>query len=185
MKTIFILILSLFTSINVCGQQTNNVIAQDSLKEKSLAMFRQTFWNNLPKPINWTNDYEDLYSDEEQNNLNEIISKFEQETTIEISIVTINTTKTSEEKFEEMSLHIAKTWEIGKKDKDNGVLIAISKGHRKIRIQNGNGIEKIITDNETKEIIDKFFIPDFKKGNYYDGTLKGLVELINLLKSKT
>lgn len=71
-----------------------------------------------------------------------------------------------------------------KKHKDNGVLIAISKGYRQIRIQNGNGIEKIITDNETKEIIDNFFIPDFKKGNYYDGTLKGLVELINLLKPK-
>lgn len=184
MKTIFILILSFFISLNVCGQQTNNVIAQDSIKEKSLAMFRQIFWDNLPKPINRTNDYEDLYSDEEQNNLNEIISKFELETTIEIALVTIDTTKTTKDKFEDLSLHIAKTWGIGKKDKDNGVLIAISKGYRKIRIQNGNGIEKIITDNETKEIIDNFFIPDFKKGNYYDGTLKGLVELINLLKSK-
>lgn len=115
MKTIFILILSFFISLNVCGQQTNNVIAQDSIKEKSLAMFRQIFWDNLPKPINWTNDYEDLYSDEEQNNLNEIISKFELETTIEIALVTIDTTKTTKDKFEDLSLHIAKTWGFGKK----------------------------------------------------------------------
>lgn len=183
MKTIFILILSLFISTNVCGQ-TTNVIARDSLKEKSLALFRQVFWDNLPKPINWTNDYEDLYSDDEQINLNNIISKFEQETTIEIGIITINTSKISEEKFEELSLHIAQTWGIGKKDINNGILIAISKGYKKIRIENGNGIEKIITNDETKEIIDKYFIPDFKKGNYYDGTLKGLTELIKLLKSK-
>jgi len=93
--------------------------------------------------------------------------------------------KTSKDKFEDLSLHIAKTWGVGKKYKDNGILIAISKGYRQIRIQNGNGIEKIITDDETKEIIDKYFIPDFKKGKYYDGTLKGLIELIKLLKSKT
>lgn len=174
----------MFISTNVCGQ-TTNIIAKDTLKEKSLTMFRQVFWDNLPKPINWTNDYEDLYSDNEQIKLDSIISQFERETTIEIGIVTIDTTKTSEEKFEELSLQIAQTWGVGKKDKDNGILIAISKGYRKIRIVNGNGIEKIITDNETKEIIDKYFIPDFKEGNYYDGTLKGLTELIKLLKSKT
>lgn len=184
MKNIFILILIFLISINVCGQQIDNIIARDTLKEKSLAMFRQVFWDNLPKPIHWANDYEDLYSDVEQINLNKIISKFEQETTIEIAIVTIDTTKTTKDKFDDLSQHIAKTWGVGKKYKDNGVLIAISKGYRQIRIQNGNGIEKIITDDETKEIIDKYFIPDFKKGNYYDGTLIGLTELIKLLKSK-
>jgi uncharacterized protein len=184
MKNIFILILSLFISTNICGQ-TTNVIARDTLKEKSLAMFRQVFWDNLPKPINWTNDYEDLYSDDEQIKLDSIISQFELETTIEIGIVTIDTTKTSKDKFEELSLHIAQTWGVGKKDKDNGILIAISKGYRKIRIENGNGTEKVISSDETKEIIDNYFIPDFKKGNYYDGTLKGLTELIKLLKSKT
>lgn len=184
MKTIFILILSLFTSLNVCGQQTDNVITRDTLKEKSLSSFRQIFWDNLPKATNWTNDYEDLYSNDEQIKLDSIISKFELETTIEIAIVTIDTTKTTKDKFDDLSLHIAKTWGVGKKYKDNGVLIAISKGYRQIRIQNGNGIEKVLSNDETKEIIDKYFIPEFKKGNYYEGTLKGLTELIKLLKSK-
>jgi uncharacterized protein len=173
----------LFISANASSQAIN-IVVEDTLKEKSLALFREVFWNNLPKPINWTNDYENLYSEVEKINLNSIISKFEKETTIEIGIVTINTTKISEEKFEDLSLHIAQTWGVGKKDKDNGILIAISKGYRKIRIQNGNGIEKIVTNDETKEIIDEYFIPDFKKGNYYDGTIKGINQLISLLKSK-
>ena len=41
-----------------------------------------------------------------------------------------------------------------KSRKKNGILIGISKGYRKIRIQNENGIEKIITDEETKSIIE-------------------------------
>lgn len=69
-------------------------------------------------------------------------------------------------------------------DKNKRFLIAISKGYRRIRIENGNGTEKIITDKDTSEIIENYLIPEFRKGNYYDGTLKGLNQLILLLKSK-
>ena len=136
-------IFSFFISINIYSQ-TANILSKDSLKEKTLITLRQVFWDNLPKATKWTNDYEDLYSDAEQVKLDSIISKFESETTCEIAIVTIDTIKTSENKFEDLSLHIAKTWGVGKQNIDNGILIAISKGYRKIRIQNGNGIEKII-----------------------------------------
>ena len=53
-----------------------------------------------------------------------------------------------------------------------------------MRIQNGYGIEKMISDAETKEVIDKFFVPSFKNGEYYEGTLIGLSKLIELLNSK-
>jgi uncharacterized protein len=81
-------------------------------------------------------------------------------------------------------LYISNTWGVGVKGKDNGILIGISNGYRRMRIQNGYGIEKIISDEETKEIIDKYFIPYFKNGDYYSGTLTGLTRLIALLNSK-
>lgn len=177
------LLFFLFLAINL-NAQNKEIIQKDSLKTKSIELFREVYWNNLPKPVSWTNDYENLYTDIEQTKLDSIISKFEKETSIEISIVTIDTIKTSEEKFEDLTLHIAQTWKIGKAEKDNGILIGISKGYRRIRIQNGNGIEKIITDEETKSIIENYFIPKFKKGEYYNGTLNGLCEIIKLLKSK-
>ena len=183
MKQISKYILLLFFAINLNAQNTE-AIKKDSLKNKSVELFRKVFWENLPKPVSWTNDYENLYSDAEQTKLDSLITEFEKETTFEIGIVTIDTIKTSKENFDNLSLHIAQTWGIGKKDKDNGILIAISKGHRKIRIQNGNGIEKIITEKETSEIIDNYFITEFRKGRYFDGTLNGLKELIKLLKSK-
>ena len=183
MIKITIYLLFFLFAINLNAQKTDT-IKNDNLKSKSVEIVRKLFRYSLPKPISWTNDYENLYSQEEQTKLDSIISKFEYETTVEIGIVTIDTLKTSSEDFEDLSLHIAQTWGIGKKEKDNGILIAISKGHRRIRIQNGNGIEKIITDEETSEIIQNYFIPEFKKGEYFNGTLKGLQELISLLKSK-
>ena len=182
MKLKLLFFLFLLSNLNA---QNTEIIQKGSLKKKSIELFRENYWANLPKRISWTNDYENLFSDIEQTKLDSIISKFEKETSIEISIVTIDTIKTSEEKFEDLTLHIAKTWKIGKVKKDNGILIGISKGYRKIRIQNGNGIEKIITDEETKKIIENYFIPEFKKGKYYQGTLNGLCEIISLLKYKT
>jgi len=61
------------------------------------------------------------------------------------------------------------------------VTIGICRGYRKMRIQNGDGIEKILTDRETKEIIDTAFIPSFKDGKYFEGTLIGVKTLIATL----
>lgn len=174
----------MLTSINLNAQNTE-ANKNDSLKNKSIELFRKVFWDNLPKPISWTNDYEDLYSDAEQTKLDSVITDFERETTFEIGIVTLDTLKTSKENFENLSLHFAQTWGIGKKDKDNGILIAISKGYRRIRIEHGNGIEKIITDDDTNKIIDNYFIPAFRNEDYFNGTFNGLIAIIKLLKSKT
>src|SRR5690606_15073990 len=99
-------------------------------------------------------------------------------TSAEIAIVTLDSLRATSDNFDDLSLRIAQKWAIGKSGKDNGILIAISKHHRKIRIQNGNGIEKIISDDETKFIIDTYFIPEFKNENYYSGTRNGMLELM-------
>ena len=112
------------------------------------------------------------------------MSAFEKETTTQISIVTLDTIYTSKEKFDDLALHIANTWGVGQKDKNNGVTICISKGYRKIRICNGYGIEKVLSDEETKEIMDKYFITKFKQKEYFQSTLNGLLALVDTLRQK-
>jgi len=95
--------------------QTTDSLKLESKKSVSLESYRQVFWDNLPKPHNWTNDYENLFSKEEETKLNQIISDFEKETTVEIAIVTIDTFKVSKEKLEDLSLHIAELGVLVKK----------------------------------------------------------------------
>ncbi len=113
--------------------------------------------------------------------MNDLITKFEKETSAEIAIVTLDSLRATSANFDDLSLRIAKKWGIGKAGKDNGIVIAISKHYRKIRVQNGNGIEKLISDDETKFIIDNYFIPEFKNENYYSGTLNSITELMKKL----
>ena len=179
-KVVFqILILFLAFSMKA---QNGDTLKIESKKSISLELYRQVFWDNLPKPLNWTNDYENIFSDDEEAKLNQIIADYEKETTVEIAIVTIDTFKVSKEKFEDLTLHIARTWGVGKKEKSNGILIAISKGYRQIRIQNGDGITLVLSDDETAKIIRNQIIPYFKKEEYFEGTQAGLFEIIRLLK---
>jgi uncharacterized protein len=175
--------LSTLLLTNIYGQTTKKA-GQDTTLQQQLSTYRQLFWDSLPAPIGWTNDFEGLYTYEEELVLDSIVSIFKSETGFEFAIVTIDTIVIRKEKFDELTLRIANQWGVGEKGKDNGILIAISRGHRKIRINNGFGIEKLITDTETKEITDNYFIPYFMTGDYYNGTLTGLNELIKLLKTK-
>ena len=176
MKQILVILITLL-NLTLSFSQSN-----DKLNEsQKLEIYRKTFWDSLPKPLSWTNDYENLYTDKEEDILDSIIFDFKNKTSVQIAIVTLDTICTSKQKFEDLTLHIAKSWGVGEKNKNNGILIGISKGYRIIRIQNGLGIEEIITDLQTKEIIDNYFIPNFKKNEYFNGTSLGLKELMILL----
>ncbi|MGC4039740.1 MAG: TPM domain-containing protein [Flavobacterium sp.] len=158
--------------------------AQKENTKNTAGDYRSEFWENPPKPRGYVNDFDTIYDERQKKELNELISQFESETSIEIALVTLDTLCTSKEKFDDLTLHLANVWGVGKKGKDNGILVGISKDYRKMRIQNGNGIEQLISDKETKKIIDDYFIPGFRKGDYFEGSREGLKRLIQLLKSK-
>jgi metallo-beta-lactamase class B len=165
----------------------HTLMLAESLKttlEKSNKANQFSFWDSLPAPTGWVNDFEDLFSIVEERLLDSIINDFKNKTTIEIAIITLDTSATPKDRFEELTLHIAKSWGIGVKGKDNGILIGISKGYRKMRIENGRGINELLSDEETKNIIYNHFIPSFKEGDYFLGSKTGLTALIDLLKSK-
>lgn len=153
----------------------------DSSHDISTIPHQFSFWDSLPAPTGMVNDFENLFTTEEERLLDSIVNDFKNKTTIEIAIVTLDTSATLKDRFEELTLHLAQTWGIGVKEKNNGILIGISKGYRKMRIENGWGITKIISDEETKNIIDNNFIPSFKEGNYFEGTFVGLMKILEFL----
>ncbi|WP_316844263.1 TPM domain-containing protein [Pedobacter psychrodurus] len=170
--------------IMLTGPFSTEAQEQKETAKGKLEDYRKTFWDNIPKPKGWVNDYERDFNEQQIASLEYVILKFDKESSIQIAIVTIDTMMTSKKKFNDLALRIANSWKPGEKGKDNGILIAFSRKHRLIRICNGYGIEKLISDKETKEVIDRHIIPNFKKDDYYAGTFTGLTELIKLLKTK-
>lgn len=175
--------LTAFLLPNIYGQ-TIKPVNQDSTLQQQISTYRLTFWDSLPKQNGRINDYEGLYEKEEELALDSLIRIFKSETGIEIVILTLDTINSDKDNFDQLTLRIANHWAVGEKGKYNGILIGISRGHRKIRINNGAGIVELISDAETKAIIYNYFIPYFKTEQYYDGTFTGLTELIKHLKRK-
>jgi uncharacterized protein len=135
-----------------------------------------------PEPLGWTSDYEGIFTNEQILVLDSIIGRFEKETSIEFAVLTIDSTYATRENFDEFTLAIAKKWGVGKKHKNNGILIGISVGLKEIRIQNGIGIEAKLSDDATKIVIQKFMLPEFRRGNYFEGTKKGLLVLMEKVR---
>ncbi len=137
---------------------------------------------HLPPAKGFVNDFVQLFTHDEIRILDSLVSAFERTTTVEISVATISSTMVKEEDFEDYSLIMMRTWNVGKNNKNNGILIAISPDLRRMRIQNGYGIENVLPDAKTKNIIDNSFIPKFKEEKYFEGTRDGIIAIINELK---
>ncbi len=171
MKKIILYSLLLFSKIVFCQSVDNNEkyfkFQYDTIVEKTFVL-----------------DLEKLFDKTQIKELDNLTAEFEKETSIEIAIITFDDKYKSDEDFHQNTLFVANWIGIGKKELNNGILIGISKKSRKIRIENGDGIVTILTDEETKSIIDKSFIPNFKEKKYFEGTKEGLKKIIEHLKMK-
>lgn len=136
----------------------------------------------FPELIGWVNDFEHVFTQEQVNILDSIISEHENKTTDQIVIVTLDTVFSSDEELADYSLNVVRRWGVDAKNKNNGVGIFFGTKMRMIRIQNGYGIESRLSNEETKEIIDNIIIPEFKKGDYFEGVKKGLLAIIEKIK---
>lgn len=86
------------------------------------------------------------------------------------------------EPLEEFSHRVATTWRLGKKGTDNGVLILVVTGDRKVRIEVGYGLEGTLTDAKSAHIIREEMAPRFKGGAYATGILAGVKAVLGTIE---
>lgn len=75
---------------------------------------------------------------------------------------------------EEYGINLAEKWKPGYKGKDNGVILIIVKGDRKVRIEVGRGLEGSINDGKAGKILDDCVVPSLKNNNYDDAVTQGI-----------
>lgn len=137
---------------------------------KNLTIKRKVF----PANMGAITDFEHIFTPKQIKKITRRIQEIKSSTGTEIAIVSLDSNYCSVKNFDGYVLQLANFWGVGDAKLDNGVLIGVSKQFRKIRICNGLGIETILSNDQTKEIIDNNFIPKFKKNKYFRGILNGL-----------
>lgn len=124
-------------------------------------------------------DYENIFTEKDRQILDSIINICWKNAIADIAIVTIDENHTDKAHFDQYVSNNLTAYAQGDHGKNNGIVIAISRKFRKMRIQNGYGIGKIISDEAAQKIIDEYFRPEFQKGSYFEGTRNGLNAIIN------
>ncbi|MDZ4083593.1 MAG: TPM domain-containing protein [Bdellovibrionales bacterium] len=74
---------------------------------------------------------------------------------------------------ESAAIKIADAWKLGDQKRDDGVILLVSMNDRKIRIEVGQGLEGILTDLDSKRIIEEQMVPAFRTGQASYGVLLG------------
>ena len=130
-----------------------------------------------PDSLKWVYDYEDVLTDNQEKTIDSLISDFENRTTNEIVIVTVTDIGDSVS-MKDYAVRLGNKWGVGKKNKDNGLMILFSSHMRQTFLATGKGTEKILKDDICKRIVDSTMIPYFKKQQYFEGLKAGLEECI-------
>lgn len=116
------------------------------------------------------NDYAGVLSSVENQSLTAFLLGEEQKTGNQLVILTVP--KLVDQTIEQLALDFFNTHQLGKKNKDNGVLIAAAIGDRAVRIEVGYGLEGRLTDAQSWSIIKNQIGPEFKEKRYFNGLLK-------------
>lgn len=84
--------------------------------------------------------------------------------------------------LEEFSHRVATTWKLGQKGTDNGVLLLVAIKERKVRIEVGYGLEGVLTDARSAQIIRNEIVPRFRAGDMADGVTRGIDAIVKTIE---
>ena len=108
------------------------------------------------------------------------LAALEKSTTIQLVVATIPDLQGYE--IDEYGYQLGRAWGIGQKGSNNGALLIIAPNERKVRIDVGYGLEGVLTDALTSQIIRRNIIPSFKAGDMAGGVSAGTDALVQLLQ---
>lgn len=128
------------------------------------------------------NDYAGMISPAARAEIEQKLAALEAEDGTQIAILTVPSLQG--EPIEEFSIRVAEAWKIGDDKRDNGVLLIVSKGDRKMRIEVGYGLEGTLTDLESGRIIDGVIKPAFKSGDFDTGFTRAADAMVTAVKGE-
>ena len=124
-----------------------------------------------PHADGYVTDRAGLLSPAARENLEVTLRAFDEKTSNQVVVATFPSLEG--DSLEDFSMRLAEAWKAGQKRKDNGVIFLIFKNDRKIRIEVGYGLEGVLTDALSGQIISQVVAPYFRKGDYSGGILAG------------
>lgn len=141
------------------------------------------FAQDFPEKSNTlVTDYTNTLTAEEKQSLEDKLVAFNDSTSTQIAVVIMKSV--GEYDIDQYGAQLGSKWGIGQAGKNNGVLILVALGDRKLTIQTGYGVEGALPDVVAYQIRVNDINPRFKEGDYYGGLNAGIDQIIKYTKGE-
>ncbi|MEO6359355.1 MAG: TPM domain-containing protein [Sphingomicrobium sp.] len=84
--------------------------------------------------------------------------------------------------IEDYGYRLGRTWAIGDKKKDDGVILLVAPNEKKVRIETGYGARVFLTDAISSVIIRDTIVPRFKAGDMGGGVIAGADQIVKTMQ---
>jgi uncharacterized protein len=115
----------------------------------------------------------------QQAELEQKLADFEARKGAQIAVLIIPTTQP--ESIEQYSIRVVEAWKLGRRKVDDGALLLIAKNDRTLRIENGYGLEGVLTDAATNRIIEDTMVPLLRQDQFFEAVSAGVQQLMRLI----
>ncbi len=137
-----------------------------------LSLPNVTAQTTIPKLDQRVSDFTNTLSFQEWQSLDQLLKSFEDTTSTQIVVLMVNSLDGGN--IEEYANKTFEVNKIGQAKNNNGVLLVIAKQDRKLKIEVGYGLEGVLTDAVSSQIIRQEILPHFKSENYFGGIVTGV-----------
>ncbi len=136
-----------------------------------------------PAPAAYFNDYAHVVSAGTAAQLNQTLENFERQSSEQI-VVAVFPKMQSDSSIEDYTVRVARAWQVGQKDKNNGAVLFVFVQDHKMFLQVGYGLEGVLPDALCKRIIDEQISPRFRAGDFDGGLTAGVQSILAATKGE-
>jgi uncharacterized protein len=111
------------------------------------------------------------------------LAAFEEKSSDQLVVATISSLDGAV--LEDYANGLFRHWQLGQAQENNGVLLLVAYGDRKIRIEVGYGLEGVLTDALSRLIIETSIVPAFRQGDFEKGIVDGASAIMAVLSGDT
>lgn len=133
---------------------------------------------DVPSPRDrggWVTDLAGVLDDAAEARLDAAIEALHRRSGVEIAIVTVDQVQGTPKAF---ATALFDRWGIGRAGDDNGLLVLLVMGERRLEMETGIGMEKVLDADWLLAMQGRAMVPAFREGRFGDGLEAGVREVI-------
>ncbi|WP_296946962.1 YgcG family protein [uncultured Massilia sp.] len=131
-------------------------------------------------------DQAGMLTPDQRQRLEGVLADYEAQTGSQIAVLLVRSTEP--EAIEQYGIRVADAWKLGRKGVDDGVLLLVARDNpkalRRLRIEAGRGVQGVLTDAQSKRILQDTIAPHFRQDDWYGGLVAGVGAIATLLNQE-